>query len=99
MIDVLIWLAILAITGGTIKWMVGEDDQRDDHAYHYYQQPAHYAVSYREEEDVDNVLWPYNRLVPEQRGTDRENAVSTGMNLRYYRFDRRTGKLQYSDEE
>ena len=49
--------------------------------------------------DIDDILRPYNILLPERRNrTPSEGAVSTGTSRRYYRFDRRTGRLQYSEE-
>ena len=92
MIDVLIWLAILAITGGTIKWMVGGDTSQDDyHDYQYRHSPARYTTSYRDQQNIDEMPDINERL--------RESVVSTGIDRRYYRFNRRTGRLEYSDEE
>ena len=49
--------------------------------------------------DIDDILRPYNIFPPERMNrTTTESAVSTGTNRRYYRFDRRTGRLQYSEE-
>ena len=49
--------------------------------------------------DIDEILRPYNMFTPERMNrTTTESAVSTGTNRRYYRFDRRTGRLQYSEE-
>ena len=91
MIDVLIWLVILAITGGTIKWMVGDDSSQDNgRDYPYYHSPVRYATGYEDQEDLE---------VPDLNERLRESVVSTGIDRRYYRFNRRTGRLEYSDEE
>ncbi len=49
--------------------------------------------------DVDEILRPYNMFTPQRTNRrTNETTVSTGTNRRYYRFDRRTGRLEYSEE-
>ena len=62
-------------------------------SYHVPSAPTHIP-------DIDQILRPYNIFTPERMNrTTTEGAVSTGTNRRYYRFSRRTGRLEYSDED